>query len=86
MANKFRLKQLIVEAYQYLGTAESAEFLKHWSNSERFELSEHKGRIYAHTPDGVLVISAQDWLVKGADGHLYLRSPEKFNQTYEPSE
>ena len=82
MDNQYRLKPVTVEAHQYLGTDKNIQFLKDWSESAVFEASEHRGRIYAHTPDGVIVINVQDWLIL-QDGHFSVLHPDQFEKLYE---
>ena len=83
MENQYRLRPVTVEAHQYLGTEQNIQFMKEWSNSAVFEASEHRGRVYAHTPDGVMVLNVQDWLIKGANGHFSVMRPDAFAEIYE---
>ncbi len=76
--NQYRLRPVTVEAHQYLGTDKNVVFLKEWSKSAVFEASEHRGSVYAHTPDGVMVLNVQDWLLLSAEGHYSVLSPDRF--------
>ena len=38
------------------------------------------------TLEGEMVISPNDWIIKGVKGELYPCKPDVFEQTYEPEE
>lgn len=80
---KFIKKPIEVEAIQWLG----------WNNLECLEFTgatpvEIRGNsIYIETPEGVMICSIHDWLIKGIKGEIYPCKPDVFNLTYrEPYE
>ena len=83
LEHKYSLNPFEVDAYQYK-SVDDLEFLEAWSKSDLFE-KDAKGRVYARTPDGSIVLNVGDWLIRGVSGHLYRRTDEEFRDAYHPS-
>ena len=81
---KFRAKPIVVEAVQFKDTADCIA-----------EISDFVGeqvRVFYHftivvltieIPEGEMVVSIDDWIIKGAQGELSQCKPGVFEQIYE---
>jgi hypothetical protein len=76
---KYRKKPIEIEAVQ-------------WTGSNADEIEEFIGqvwkaapdRIRINTPEGTMVATPGDWIIRGVAGELYPCKPDIFEQTYEP--
>lgn len=79
---KFRKKPVTVEAIQWDGnnTEEIGEFMDgiHWAMSG--------GNPVIPTLEGDMVVSLNDWIIKGVKGEFYPCKPDIFETTYEPED
>lgn len=83
---KYRKKPVVVDAIQYDGSQDSYDKLKEfcgdivgiWSDS----LTTIRV-IYIQTLEGSMIISPNDYVIKGAQGEIYPCKPDIFHQTYE---
>ena len=77
---KFRKKPVVVEAMQWNGPADDSAlraFAGHWVCIA--------AKNYITTPEGAMMISPGDWIIKGVKGEFYPCKPDIFAATYEPA-
>lgn len=92
---KFRKKPVVIDAFQWDGSAESATPIIKWAleSDTCIRYYEHllDGEFIAH-PDPFLLIdtlegrmsaSTGDWIIKGVNGEFYPCKPDIFDKTYE---
>ena len=79
---KFRKKPVTIEAIQWTGdnTSEIGEFLAgvHWATSGDNPV--------IPTLEGDMVVSLNDWIIKGVKGEFYPCKPDIFEATYEAAD
>ena len=97
--SKYRKKPAVVEVMQWDGTFEGSAPVVSWVDdngghavwSEGWE-AWHDGDewiparadgIYIHTLEGVMLVSAGDYIIKGVKGEFYPCKPDIFAETYE---
>lgn len=77
---KYRKKTIVVDAFQWL-----MDDVPEWITSAirddtiNFDI---RGMIIS-TPEGEMLASPGDYIIKGVNGELYLCKPDIFEQTYE---
>ena len=78
---KFRKKPVVIDAIQYTGSGESFEECADFC---AYLFAEDKpDRTFIHTLEGDMLVSVNDWIIKGAQGEFYPIKPDIFEQTYE---
>ena len=91
---KYRKKPVVVEAFQmtreHLGNGNSWPQWLHESWNDRNKADYHiipcdpeVGAIAIRTPEGAMVVSFDDWILKGVKGELYPCKPDIFEATHE---
>lgn len=85
---KFRKKPVVVEAFLYDGTEDSA--IKISSNDDfkgmlDFKSGDFDG-FYINTLEGQMHVSKGDYVIKGVNGEFYPCKPDVFEKTYEQAE
>jgi hypothetical protein len=73
--SKFRKKQLMVEAFQWWSDMGSCGGVDHQESSDDFGV--------IRTLEGVMTVSAGDWVITGVKGEIYPCKPDIFEATYE---
>ena len=89
---KFRKKPVVVDAVQYAGNGNMnprggpPEWI--WNALEKGILKPTYGAdpLRIQTPEGDLVVSPGDWIIRGIKGELYPCKPDIFAATYDPVE
>jgi hypothetical protein len=90
---RFRKKPVVIDAIQWDGTLECALQIKSWTDGKvlpnAIPCNEGRsllwdGTLTAHTLEGPLNVSRQDWIIRGVQGEFYPCKPDIFEQTYEP--
>ena len=79
---KYRKKPVVVEAVQFNGTDESAEWLLPQLISG--EIGRSCNKLYIKTLEGVMEANVGDYIIKGVNGEFYPCKPDIFEKTYEP--
>lgn len=91
----FRKRPVVIEAIQFTGSAESATPIIDWVLAGGGTASFHEhlmdGDLVAHpdpflridTPEGRMVASLGDWVIRGVKGEFYPCKPDIFEATYE---
>lgn len=85
----FRKQPVVIEAHQVPPEGEECDaamtiFLS-GADPDSME-SVGDGSIEIHTPEGSMVASPGDWIIKGVKGEYYPCKPDIFDQTYAPAE
>jgi hypothetical protein len=96
---KFRKKPVVIEAWKFPALeTEDITFSENNMPPEWFRETfgkkvipfRSRGSDYLHlkivTPEGFMVASPLDWIIKGINGELYSCKPDIFEKTYEPVE
>jgi len=76
---KFRKKPVVIEAVQY--ARHQMEALRIFCPTARWT---QDGQVSIQTLEGSMIVSDEDWVIKGVDGEFYPCKPDIFEQTYEP--
>lgn len=76
---KFRKKPIVIEANQWLAGDPPLPGMEPYEGRD----DECRGRYVINTLEGVMFVSAGDWIIKGVDGELYPCKPSIFKKTYE---
>ena len=96
---KFRKKPVVIEAFQMTqerrtDNSEWPDWLHRAWNLERLTngavyptvKGTGDGELSIDTPEGVLAVCWDDWIIKGVKGELYPCKPDIFEMTYERAE
>jgi len=85
---KFRKKPVVIEAWQFDGSWESARPIIAWINDKHtsWRYFYHDGSMIIRTLEGDMVASPGDWIIRGVKGEFYPCKPDIFAATYEPVE
>ena len=82
---QFRKKPVVVDAIQWMGD--------NWSDIVAFHCgddvtttsrSDGLSDLHIRTPEGVMIASPGDWMIRGIKGELYPCKPDIFEMIYEP--
>ena len=77
---KYRKEPIIIEAIQYLGTSKSFGETNDFTNDGVYVNNDN---IFIKTLEGNMVISVNDYVIKGIQGEFYPCKPDIFEATYE---
>ena len=78
MANEYRKKPVVIEAVQYEGDIQPiSDFM---GKELKFNADNTP---YIKTLEGVMIISLNDYVIKGVQGEFYPCKPDIFEQTYD---
>ncbi|MHB8034695.1 hypothetical protein CF069_12300 [Clostridium botulinum] len=83
--SKYRKKQVIIEAVQYTGDANTTE-IEDMSFHEAYMngiIREEKGNLLIKTLKGTMIANKGDYIIKGVIGEFYPCKPDIFKKTYE---
>lgn len=78
---QYRKKPVIVEAVQYDG-ANAVEIIE-FTNREAFKNGGKSDYLTIQTPEGDMIATTGDWIIKGIKGEFYPCKPDIFEATYE---
>lgn len=78
---KFRKRPVVIEAVQYLNSADIHEFC-----GEKVKQPMGKDYLIIRTLEGDMICSVGDWVIKGINGEFYPCKPDIFEKTYEKVE
>lgn len=82
---KFRKKPVVVEAWLFDGSWESAKPIVGQHPDIRWSSRGAGGYIAIKTLEGTMEASPGDWIIKGTAGEFYPCKPEVFASVYEPA-
>ncbi|WJJ58469.1 hypothetical protein NDO71_orf103 [Klebsiella phage vB_KpnM_NDO71] len=87
----YRKKPVEIEAHKFDGSSTSAGQIHNWMETGVWKDSEIHTRdcgrtVEIKTPEGVVVASAGDYVIKGVAGEFYPCKSEIFHATYDPLE
>ena len=79
---KYRKKPVVIEAFQWKGSLESAP---EWfvNSGNRGPVMRHITFVNIHTLEGIMRADVGDWIIKGVNGEIYPCKPDIFEKTYE---
>ena len=77
---KFRKKPVVIEAVQWDGKLDT---LKMFPEKDTKPVKLRDANLYIQTPEGKMLCSIIDWIIKGVKGEFYPCKPDIFEQTYE---
>jgi hypothetical protein len=88
---RYRKKPVVIEAYQMTRRKKAGQFFwPEWlveANQREPQtigsLFMAKGQMHLATPERVMCVSEDDWIIRGVKGELYLCKPDIFEMTYE---
>jgi len=86
---KYRKKPVVVEAIQYCGNGEffsnqkPPAWLDEAVHAGTFFEDADDGNTYIRTLEGDMVVSPDDWIIKGIKGEIYSCKPDIFAEIYE---
>lgn len=88
---KYRKKPIVIEAFQYDGDMidSSGNFYAPQWAKESFEkdiLFYDWPDLYVKTLEGNMLVSVNDFVIKGVNGEIYPCKPDIFEKTYEIAE
>ena len=84
---KYRKKPVVIEAVQFLDTAESLEDLsKFVDHTVRIGYQTSPPTLTVATLEGVMEATVGDYIIKGVNGEFYPCKPDIFHKTYEVAE
>ena len=98
---KYRKKPVIIEAFQItqetrLNNIDWPEWLNEAWNKDRGEVgsvspskypvSDGNDELFLRTPEGLRLVSFNDFIIQGVNGELCPCKPDIFEKTYEPVE
>lgn len=86
MIRQYRRKPALIQAVQWKGDLETADFIEDWSGRNTAMVAEPDGlkpRLKVHTLEGTIVASPGDYIIKGIKGEFYSCRPDIFEATYE---
>lgn len=89
MPERFRKKQVEVEALRYTG--DNADEIARWAGWMTVHVPDDAYRIgdkaiIVRTLNGEVRVFPGEWVIKGAEGEFYPCKPDIFDATYEPVE
>lgn len=79
---KFRSKPVVIEAWQYDGSWDSAREIAKLSSNMSWDSSSGFKIV---TLEGTMLASPGDWIIKGTRGEFYPCKPDVFAEKYEPA-
>ena len=88
-AKRYRKKPVVIEALQFLDTAERVVELSHFIDNQDVVVSykyPEDPRLILQTLEGRLEASVGDYIIRGIKGEYYSCKPDIFNATYEAVE
>lgn len=89
MANKYRKKPVVIEAFQWTGDHKHPEepewIVEAINRKEVWFIGEGTENVIMQidTLEGVMTANRGDYIIKGVQGELYPCKPDIFEQTYE---
>lgn len=82
---KYRKKPVVIEAVQFLDTAESIQELAAFiDRTVRIGYATKPPTVTVRTLEGVMEANEGDFIIKGVKGEFYACKPDIFYMTYEP--
>lgn len=88
MAQKFRKKPIVIEAYQYHADQDhstTTEYPRWLLEAITYDKVRFDGEhLIIDTLEGPLAVASGDWIIRGIKGELYPCKPDIFEATYEP--
>lgn len=88
-AKRYRKKPVVIEALQFLDTAERIEELSYFITNQDVVVSykcPEDPRLILQTLEGRLEASVGDYIIRGIKGEYYPCKPDIFSATYEAVE
>lgn len=85
---KYRKKPVVIEAFQFDGSEESATDIAKWSDAVVVARNMASGKaeaLYVETMEGEMRADPGDWIIRGVKGEFYPCKPDIFAATYEPA-
>lgn len=84
----FRKKPVVVEAHQWDGTEESANFIVSWiiglgGDAQYVNVDGLTSSLGIATLEGEMMATASDWIIQGVKGEFYPVKDAIFRETYE---
>lgn len=82
---KFRKKPVVIDAWHFKGSWESARELVMSNEGFTWTSQEIGGYLSIKTLEGTMKASPGDWIIRGVSGEFYPCKPDIFEATYEPA-
>ena len=82
---KFRKKPVVIEAIQYTGDYDSFCMVQNFVGNSfiPYAMNEDSRTIGIKTLEGNMIVSVNDFIIKGVNGEFYPCKPDIFEKTYE---
>jgi len=91
--SKYRKKPVVIEAVQWTGDADvvqemtgMTELIASGKLLFNFIIDDARGQVEIETPEGTMIASPGDWIIRGIKGEFYPCKPDVFGATYEPTD
>lgn len=82
---KFRRKPIVIEAIQFVGRSKGhLKAIRDFCKGQGVMF--HGSELMIPTQGGNLIVKKNDWIVKDANGDLYVNNSVSFKRTYEAVE
>lgn len=82
---KYRKKPVVIEAVQFLDTAEAIDKLSNFvDDTISIGYNVEPPTVSINTLEGVMVANIGDYIIKGVNGEFYPCKPDIFHKTYDP--
>ena len=84
-AKRYRKKPVVIEAVQWDGTVAHAGYITGWIANHGHEVVYCPDMPYIQikTPEGRVLVSPSDWIIRGVAGEFYPCRADIFAATYE---
>lgn len=82
---KYRKKPIVIDAVLWDGKTVTPE-LRSLYKKDRYPIVDPFGNLVLATPEGTMLGSPGDYIIRGIEGELYPCKPRIFESTYEPVE
>lgn len=83
VAGRFRKKPVVIEAWPFDGSHESAQPVIALSNAVTWYNYGAGGQVTIRTLEGLMTANRGDWIIRGVKGEFYPCKPDIFAETYE---
>lgn len=85
MIQKYRKKPVVIEAIQYIGLENMVEVQEFVGDSLTIYADEINSvfTVFIRTLEGDMIVSFEDYIIKGVNGEFYPCKPDIFEKSYE---
>ena len=81
MPTKYIKKPVVIEAMQFTGSHDSAFEIQKWGGEANIDVADHG--LFINTLEGRMLVSINDYVIRGVRGEFYSCREDIFLETYE---